>query len=561
MDEKTDMLTLDINDYGEYRFPAGTKLSDIIAETGIKLGYPILAAKINNELCELHRAVTEDCHIEFLDLTNPEAFRIYRRTCIFIMVYAAKTVIGKKKRIVVKHSMNSNYYCEIQDSDENGNPIEVNDELLAKIEGVMRETVEKDILIKKHSLLLGEGIAKAKEMGLTTNVRTLKYRRSTFVNFYQLDWYYDYFFGALAPSTGCIDRFKLSKQNGGFVLQFPSQKKPETMSEILYVEKMYQIFNESAEWARILKADTVGALCDIICSGEQSEFIRTNESLHEKRIAQIADMIAKEQKRIVLIAGPSSSGKTTFAERLCIQLRVNGLKPHVVSLDNYFYDASTVQIDEYGMPDFEAFEHVNSKLLNEHLSLLLEGKTVQLPKFDFNTGKSGTNGKLLTLEENDVLILEGIHGLNERLTYSVPKEYKFKIFISAITQLNMDDHNRIPAADTRLLRRIVRDHKFRNYSAEKTIAVWPSVTRGEEKHIFPFQDDADVMFNSSLVYELCVIKLFVEPLLFNIKPEQPEYMQARRLIKFLDSFLGITSEGIPETSIIREFIGGSCFHT
>ncbi len=538
--------------------PRGTTPLGVVQKIDPSGKWPYIIAKFNNELAELSRPLHTSGHLEFLDLTTSHGFRVYQRTGVFLLVYAAKSLLGRNVRVAVEHSVSKNYYIEIMD--ENGNDL-VTDEVLAQIEDKMWRTAESDIPIEKFSFYLEEGITIAQEMGLLDKVRVLKYRPTTFVNFYKLDWFYDYFYGPMAPSTGHFHLFRLVKRDRGFLLQFPNQHNPNELSELRPMTKITQILQESNHWARILSADTVGDLNSIICRGGGDDFISVNEALHEKKIAEISDMIYKSGKKLVLIAGPSSSGKTTFAHRLCIQLRVNGLRPHIISVDNYFRDAALAPRDEEGKPDFESLDHVNTELFNRDLDALLKGETITLPHFNFQSGKSEPGHKKLSLSEGEVLVVEGIHGLNEKLTWVVPQDMKFKIFISALTQLNFDDHNRIPTTDTRLLRRIVRDYQFRNYSAEDTINVWPKVLLGEEKHIFPFQEEADVMFNSALVYELCVMKPFVQPLLFNIPHDSPHYSETRRLIKFLDSFMGMNSENVPKTSILREFIGGSYFKT
>lgn len=538
----------------EIHIEKGTPLAELALKRQDGFKNPILAAVVNNELQELHVKLLNDCEVRFLDITSPNGVRVYQRSVVFLMIYAAKEVLGKKTRIVIEHSINKNYYCRIA---EKG--VKVTKELLLKIEKKMKETVKEDLPIEKFSITVDEAIKLAAEFGLLDKVSFLKYRRTTNVNFYKLDWFYDYFYGQMAPSTGCLSKFKLVLEKDGFILLFPSSANPEKLSKHIHLKKITQVFNESNKWARILRTDTVGALNDKICGGGRGDVIRICEAFHEKRLAYIADMIYMQNKNIVLIAGPSSSGKTTFAERLCIQLRVTGLNPYVISLDNYYVDREFTPRDEFGQYDFEALEAIDIAQFNKDVTDLLEGKTVQIPSFNFISGKREYKGRFLKLTESDALVIEGIHGLNEKLTYNIPKQNKFKIFISALTQLNIDDHNRIPTTDTRLIRRMVRDSQFRGFDAKRTIEMWPSVTRGEEKYIFPFQEDADAIFNSALIYEMCVLKQFAEPLLFAIDKSEPEFVEAKRLVKFLDCFIGIPSDEIPNNSILREFIGGSCF--
>ncbi len=523
---------------------------------------PVLAL-VNNEVFELNKSPSEDSVIEFLGLDNTHGFRAYQRSMVFIMIYAVKEICGKMTRVVIQHSINKNYYCEImEDFSDNGSSEQsrelVTDALLEKIKEKMLEIIEKDIPITKQSLSVENAMKKCQDCGLWDKVKILKYRRTSNVNLYKLDWFYDYFYGPMVPSTGFLKRFALTKKDNGFMLQFPVAESPDELAELKPLDKMAQVFKESADWARILKVETVGELNDIICNGGIGDFIRISEALHEKKIAYIADSISQQNKTLVLIAGPSSSGKTTFANRLCIQLRVNGLKPHVVSLDNYYKNRSDIPLDKYGKPDFECLEALDLAKINEDLQGLMNGQEVLIPTFSFLSGKR-EGGKKLKLGKDEIIVMEGIHGLNEGISEMVAREQKFKIYISALTQLNVDDHNRISTTDTRLIRRIVRDSRFRGADAARTISMWPSVNRGEVQYIFPFQEEADAFFNSALVYELCVLKYFAEPLLFQVEKDMPEYSEARRLAKFLDSFLSISSEEVPKNSILREFLGGSCF--
>ena len=530
-----------------------TTLIELAKEFQSRFKTPILVAKVNNELQELYKKIQEDCHIEFLDISDPNGFRVYQRTTTFIMICAVKEILGTQSRLVVEHSINKNYYCEIEN-------VTITQDLVDQIQNRMKQLIQEKIPIEKCSLTVEEANNICLEMGLYDKIESLKYRRASNVNFYRLSWFYDYFYGPVALNTKYIFNFQLEKQDNGLLLQFPCSKQPEQLAEKKPLEKIQKVFAESSNWNKILDVEMISSLNNIICSRNIKNFIRTNEALHEKKIAQIADMIFEQKKHIVLIAGPSSSGKTTFAERLCIQLGVNGFKPQIISLDDYYVNTGHTPLDEFGKPDFESIEALDIKQINEDLSNLLEGKKVEMPTFNFETGKREYKGKYLQLNKDSVLVIEGIHGLNERLTANVSTENKFKIFISALRQLNIDDHNRIATTDTRLLRRIVRDSQYRGMSAESTIAMWPSVLRGEIEHIFPFQEEADAVFNSSLVYEMAVLKQYAEANLFGISKSVPQYAEARRLIKFLDSFLNVDSEQVPQNSIIREFIGGSSFH-
>ncbi|MCL2602852.1 MAG: nucleoside kinase [Defluviitaleaceae bacterium] len=532
--------------------PRGTTLLELSARYGHLRKYPILAAKVDNELQDLSRKLLYDATVEFLDITDPNGFRTYQRSCTMLLVYAAKTVLGRKTRVVVAHSINKNYFCEIPGC-------KITDELLREIENVMHETVKADYPITKCTLPKEEALRIAEDLGLEDKVRLLKYRHNLTVSFYNFDWMYNYLYGEMAPNTGVLDHFKLVKRSHGFMLQFPNIGLDYSFSDIGKEGKVSQIFAEAGQWAKILKAENVGALNGKLCTVGSGEIIRITEALHEKKIALLADQIMQERRPIVLIAGPSSSGKTTFAARLGIQLMVNGAVPHTIGLDNYYFDRENCPRDADGNYDFETIDAIDTAQINKDLRALLAGERVQIPTFNFLTGKREYKGRYLTLSPKDVLIMEGIHGLNERVSEEVPASDKFKIFISAMTQINLDDHNRIPTTDTRLVRRLVRDFQYRGASAAVTIGMWPSVLRGETKYIFPHQEQADAFFNSALVYEMCVLKQYAEPLLFNLEPDVPQYTEARRLIKFLSTFLGIPSEHIPPNSILREFIGGGCF--
>ncbi len=516
--------------------------------------HPILLARVNNALEELHKTLVKDSVVEFLDLRSPFGFRAYQRSLVFLLLYAIEEIISPKTRVIIGHSIKKNYYCEIEKEG-----FKLTEDILGKIEAKMKELVKQDLPIEKFSFSLDKAKEIIHNLGLMNKEQIINYRRTSSVNFYKLNWYYNYFYGPMVPSTGCLTLFKLHLLNEGFVLQFPEADECFKLPPLLTQRKISEVITESKHWAKILGVDTVGSLNDSICQGLTQEIIKTTEALHEKKIAEIADAICRQQKPIVLIAGPSSSGKTTFAKRLSIALRVNGVKSYVLSLDDYFLGTKYYPLDEFGNPDYEHLLSLDIDQINEDLENLLNGKTVQLPKFDFKNDKAGLSGTFLTLNKGSVLILEGIHALNNALTPRISMDFKFKIFISALTQLNVDDHNRIPTSDTRLIRRIVRDSLYRKINAKKSISLWRNVAKGENENIFPYQEEADAFFNSALIYELSVLKQYAEPLLFRIKQSEDEYTEARRLIKFLDSFLVMSPDGIPSNSIIREFIGGSSF--
>lgn len=536
-------------------YKKGTKLEDIAKDAQHHYKAKIVAAKIGNRIKELRSEIKDDCNIEFIDLTTMDGMRIYQRSLSFLLVYAVRQII-KDGNVTIHHSMGTGFYCEVLGMDD------IPEDLLNRIENKMREVVGKNLPFEKMSIPLEQAMKIFEQNGMDDKRNLFKYRRASMVNLYELGGLKNYFYGYMVPSTGYLNLFKLIDHHPGFMLQFPTIKEPEKLPEYVPLKKLSQVFLEYKNWGRIMRVDTVGALNDVIADQGIGGLIRISEALHEKKIAQIADMIAEKRDSIgiILIAGPSSSGKTTFAQRLSIQLRVNGMRPHAISIDDYFVDREHTPKDENGEYDFEALEAIDIKQFNEDLTRMLNGEIVDIPTFNFKSGKREYKGRKIKMDINDVLIIEGIHGLNEKLTPDVPKENKFKIYVSALTQLNVDDHNRIPTTDTRLLRRIVRDNQYRGTNAERTIELWPSVRRGEEKNIFPFQEEADVMFNSALIYELAVLKQYAEPLLFKVDPKSKCYSEAKRLFKFLDYFLGVSSEAVPQNSIIREFIGGSCFH-
>ncbi|MCL2416055.1 MAG: nucleoside kinase, partial [Defluviitaleaceae bacterium] len=422
--------------------------------------YPHLVAQVDNQIMELHKKINKDCEINFLDITTTTGYRVYQRSVVFMMILAAREVLGRHIRVIVEHSINKNYFCEIDKNEK----IALTPEIIEKIQQKMEQLVADDLPIQKHSFPIEEGIAVAKEMHLFDKVELLRYRTTSNVNFYKLDWLYDYFYGHMASRCGVLGSFKLKMQDEtGFMLIFPNQNKPEEFSELKSLKKISTIFRQSNHWARILKIDTVGALNHMIGSGQRGDIIRVNEALHEKSIANIADEIDKAKKKIIMIAGPSSSGKTTFSHRLCVQLRVIGAKPHTISLDDYYVDREKTPLDKFGKPDFESLYAIDVEQFSHDLKELLAGNTVNMPKFNFISGKREYKGRFLRLDADDVLVIEGIHGLNRELSAGLDPEKIYKIFISALTQLNLDDHNRIPAADTRIIRRMVRDSQFRSF--------------------------------------------------------------------------------------------------
>lgn len=513
----------------------------------------IVAAKVNNNLKELGFVLNEDVEIEFVDLTSSIGQRIYQRSLSFVFIRAAMELLPEC-RVSVEHSLSKGLYCEINHK----NPI--NEDIVEAIEARMRKIIEEDIVFEKKSIQKEEAKKIFEEFNMDAKKKLLKYREKETINIYSCGWLKNYFYGYMVPSTGYLKNFKLKFYLPGIIIQFPTKESPNEIPMFKEQPKIASIFREAEIWGNILNVGYVANLNEIIEKDEYPELIRVAEALHEKKIAQIADMIAKNNKRVVLIAGPSSSGKTTFAQRLLIQLKVNGLNPITLSIDDYFVNRELTPRDEEGKYDFEAIEAVDVDLFNEHLTKLVQGEEIDIPTFNFITGTREYRGNKLQIHKDQPIIIEGIHGLNEKLTCDVPHDKKFKIYISALTQLNIDNHNRIPTTDTRLIRRIVRDSKYRGHSALTTLRLWKSVRRGEERNIFPFQEEADVMFNSALVYELAALKKYANPLLKEISDKEPEYAEAKRLLKFLSYFKSIYDEkNILQTSILKEFIGGSCF--
>lgn len=515
----------------------------------------IIAAKVNNDIKELTYYLNESSRVEFIDLTHEDGMRIYRRSLNFILIKAVNDIFPDKK-VIICHSISKGIYCEIEGETE----LTVKE--VEAIEKRMWELVEQKIPFIKKIMSLDDAKEMFKNIGRMDRYYAIQHRNKPYVTIYDCDGFEDYFYGYMVPDTGYLKDFQLKYYHSGLIILYPQKETPNEIPAFKEQKKLFSIFKEYKNWVRILGAANVGSLNEIVKKGCINEIIRISEALHEKKIAQIADMIAfnEDKKKVILIAGPSSSGKTTFAKRLSIQLRVNGLRPVTVSLDDYFVNREKTPKDEDGEYDFEALEAIDIELFNKHLSKLIDGEEVDVPIFNFPKGSRENHTRKLKIDDDQLLIIEGIHGLNDQLTVSIPKSKKFKIYISALTSMNIDDHNRIPTTDTRFIRRIVRDHQFRGCSAINTINRWPSVRRGEEKNIFPFQEESDVMFNSSLIFELGVLKILAEPLLMEIDQSQPEYSEAKRLIEFLSNFLPIDSKEIPTNSIIREFIGGSCFY-
>ena len=454
----------------------------------------------------------------------------------------------------IEFSISKGYFCSAS-----GNFV-LDEKLLSKVKQRMDELVEEDIPVNKMSYHIDDAIEIFRSHNMRDKEKLFRYRRASRVNVYSIDDYHDYYYGYMVPSTGYITSYDLKLYDDGFILQLPTRNEPGKVPEINVPAKLYRTMKETTDWAKKLGIATVGDLNDRICSGGFNDLVLVQEAMQEGNIVKIAeDIAARPGVKFVMIAGPSSSGKTTFSHRLSVQLRAHGLIPHPIALDDYFKNREDTPLDEDGKYNFECLEAIDTEGFNRDMTALLSGETVELPTFNFKTGSREYLGNYKRLGAEDILVLEGIHGLNEKMSYALPRESKYKIYISSLTTLNVDEHNRIATTDGRLIRRMVRDHRTRGTSARNTLAMWNSVRRGEEEYIFPFQESADAMFNSALVYELSVLKQFAEPLLFAIGKEDSEYLEAKRLLKFLDYFVGVTSENLPNNSIIREFVGGSMF--
>ncbi len=513
----------------------------------------IVLANVNGRLRELNKNVAEGSTVSFLTMTERDGKRTYRRSVTLLLQKAVQNLWGEGKHVRVFYSLGEGYYCELQDD-------AINEDKLKAIKAEMQRLVDADIPIEKNSVKTEAAEHRFRDRGMKDKERLLHYRRSSRVNLYVLDGLEDYFYGYMVPSTGYLGIFDLQLYEEGFVLLFPN-KDGSKVEPLKTSNKLYHTLKQSREWSRMLGVGTIGALNDAIASGKGGQIVLLQEALMEERIGALAAQIAERGNvKFVMIAGPSSSGKTTFSNRLSIQLLAKGLKPHPVGLDDYYLDRRLCPRDEDGNLDFESLDALDVEQFNEDMTRLLNGEAVDMPSFNFKTGQREYRGNVLQLGEDDILVIEGIHGLNDKLSRTLPAASKFKVYISALTQLNIDEHNPLPTTDCRLLRRIVRDARTRGTTAQETIAMWSSVRRGEEKNIFPYQDSADVMFNSALLYEPAVLKVYAEPLLFQIPRESDEYFEAKRLLKLLDYFLPLPTEGIMQSSLVREFVGGSCFH-
>ena len=538
-------------------YPAGITFGEIAGVYQKDYPYQIALAVRNGKIKELFKKVDQDCTVEFLTLADDTGHKTYNRTATIILMKAINDVIGldKIEKIKMEFAIGSGYYCAKKGD------FEFTEEVVAKIKAKMQEYIDKDFCVIKKSMPIEEANVLFAKQKMTDKVSLFRYRGSSTVNVYNLDGYYDYYYGFMLPSTGYVKYFDLQKYENGLVLILPNKKDPTVLEEFQPLPKLFKSMEIAADWGEKLGVDTVSDLNDQIRKGGFNELVLVQEALQERRISEIAsDIVSRGGVKFVMIAGPSSSGKTTFSHRLSVQLRTHGLTPHPIAADDYFVDREKTPKQPNGDYDFECLEAIDTQKFNEDMCALLAGERVELPTFNFVTGKREYKGNFKQLGPDDILVIEGIHGLNDRMSYALPAESKYKIYISALTTLNVDEHNRIPTTDGRLLRRLVRDARTRGATAKRTIQMWPSVRNGETENIFPFQESADAMFNSALIYELAVLKPFAEPLLYSIEKGEPEYFEAVRLLKFLSYFLGVGTEELPKNSIVREFVGGSCFH-
>lgn len=536
-------------------YEQGITYKEIAEEFKNQYQYDIILAQRGGKLVELYKKVQEDCNISFLTTATGSGSRTYNRGALLLMLKAFYDVADceELKNVFVLYAIGEGVYCEAEG-------VPVTEELLASVEDRMRELVRQDIPFVKRSVELSEAVKLFEKHKMYDKKKLFEFRRVSRVNIYSLDGFEDYFYGYMPAATGVLKYFALRTYGQGFLLLTPGKHFPDELQEFKDSPKLFKTLKESTDWGRMVDVDTVGALNHVIAHGGTTDLILVQEALQEKKLGEIAEQIAGDRgKKFVMIAGPSSSGKTSFSHRLSIQLRTLGLKPQPIALDNYFKNRRDTPLDENGNYNFECLEAIDVELFNRDMGRLLRGERVELPTFNFRLGVREYKGDYRRLGPDDILVIEGIHGLNDKLSYTLPRESKFKIYISALTQINVDEHNRIPTTDGRLIRRMVRDARTRGTTAEKTIAMWPSVRRGEERYIFPFQEEADVMFNSALIYELAVLKPFAESVLFGIPKDVPEYVEAKRLLKFLDYFIGISTEVIPKNSLLREFVGGSVF--
>lgn len=555
MEEKR-MLNVTV-DGKAYPYPCGTPYRAIAADFQDRVPWDILLVNRDGKLCELHKVLDRDCSLKMVTAQDKPGIQTYERSAVFLMLKAFYDVVGREhvERLSVEYSLSSALFILAQGS------FTLDRALLDRVEVRMRELSAQALPIEKKSISTDDAVELFRQAGMVHKAQLFSFRINSHVNVYSLDGFVDYFYGYMAPDTSYIKCFGLELFENGFVLRLPTQKNPNQLGDFRPSRKVFRELYQSTLRSQALNASNVAELNTTVSQGSATPLILAHEAMMEKKIGDIAAEIAgRKEVRFVMIAGPSSSGKTTFSHRLSTQLRACGLRPHAIATDNYFKNREDTPRDAEGNFDFECLEAMDVAQFNQDMVRLLKGETVELPSFNFKKGAREYNGNYLTLGEGDVLVIEGIHCLNDQFTTSLPRESKYKIYISCLTTLNIDDHNRIPTTDARLLRRIERDARTRGYSAQATIRMWPSVRRGEENNIFPFQDSADVIFNSALIYETALLKPYVQPLLFGVPRDSEEYIEAKRLLKFLNYFLPIPADDVPKTSLMREFIGGGCYH-
>jgi len=543
-------------DGAEYAYPYGTPYRAIAADFQDRFPCDILLVNRDGKLCELHKALDRDCSLKMVTARDVPGIQTYERGAVFLMLKAFYDVAGREnvERVCVKYSLSRSLFIQAE-----GN-FTLDAALLGRVEERMRELSAQALPIKKKSIHTEDAMELFRRERQLHKAQLLSFRINSHVNVYSLDGFVDYFYGYMAPDTGYIRCFGLELFEDGFVLRLPTLKDPDHLGEFKPSRKIFRELYDSNLRAKALNVSNVAELNTAISQGNATPIILSYEAMMEKKIGDIAAEIAgRKEVRFVMIAGPSSSGKTTFSHRLSTQLMACGLRPHAIATDNYFKNREDTPRDENGQYDFEGLAAMDVEQFNTDMVRLLNGETVELPSYNFKKGQREYNGNFLALGDGDVLVIEGIHCLNDRFTYALPRESKYKIYISCLTTLNVDDHNRIPSTDARLLRRIERDARTRGYSAQATIKMWPSVRRGEENNIFPFQDSADVIFNSALIYETALLKPYVQPLLFGVPRDSEEYIEAKRLLKFLNYFLPVPADNVPKTSLMREFIGGGCY--
>lgn len=541
----------------EHEYAIGTTYREIVDEYQEEVAEaPVILVMADGKLRELQKKLKGDCTLEFVTTKDHIGFETYKRTVCLVLLRAIYDVAGKEniEKVMIHYSVGNGYYFTMA-----GKAV-LDQHFLDNVKTRMQELADMCTPIGKRSVNTDDAVSLFHHHRMYDKEKLFRFRRVSKVNIYNIGYYEDYFYGYMADHAGYVKYFDLKLYDEGFVLELPTRKNPSVISSFRPEGKIFQVQKESQEWAEKMDISYVGDLNDHITKEGISNILLVQEALQEAKISDIAQRIVLEgNKKFIMIAGPSSSGKTSFSHRLSIQLLAHGMKPHPIGVDNYFKNREKTPLDEYGEKNYECLEAIDVEQFNKDMLALLRGERIELPVFNFKTGHREYKGDFLQLGPEDVLVIEGIHGLNDKLSYALPAESKFKIYISALTQLNIDEHNRIPTTDGRLLRRIVRDARTRGTSAKDTIARWPSVRRGEEANIFPYQEQADVMFNSALVYELACLKVYAEPLLFGIDKSEPEYLEAKRLLKFLDYFISVPSEDIPHNSLLREFVGGSCF--